>query len=436
MEFHDFQIRAWTVDKKHAAVLVHSSPAGAMQQPEKVVLDWVKLNALSKIFQLASGQAKEEMIAPQLTEGGRELAGMIFPDSILGLFIRSLAQLDPEDGLRVRLCLDRALSDLPWEYLVLPDATGLKSPGGFLVLDDRVSLVREPPKPGQKKLTLRKKQRLLFFGTRLCAASGDDLWKTAEERDSLFKALEPASAHLVTRAVLSDETDCQTALRLSGFPIDIFHYSGHTDVENSVGYLVAKDVDLGSQNVEKLYANTLGRLLRGAGTTLAVFSACNSGRWVFVEPLLQAGVPVVIGAQGLVYVPVAIAFCQRLYSALAIGLSLDESVTWARLHLLEPGVLPESVKWQWGAFMVYMQTPEAILFPKPRKPQIVAQQNAARMARQVTIINVTQNIGTIHGGKVIGISGNITAKALDKKVRKTVQKRKIKIQKQYDSNKT
>ncbi len=33
MEFHDFQIRAWTVDGEHAEVIVHSSPAGAMQHP-------------------------------------------------------------------------------------------------------------------------------------------------------------------------------------------------------------------------------------------------------------------------------------------------------------------------------------------------------------------------------------------------------------------
>jgi hypothetical protein len=428
MEFHDFQIRAWTVDTKHAAVLVHSSPAGAMQQPDTVVLDWVKLNAFRKIFQVASGQPDEEAIVTHLTAGGRELASVIFPDNVTGLLIRSLERLEPEDGLRIRLCLDAALSDLPWEYIILPDMAGLKSPGGFLVLDARVSLVREPPKPGRKRPTLRKKQRLLFFGTRLCAASGEDLWKTAEERDFLFKALEPASAHLETQAVLSDETDCRTALLQSKLPIDIFHYSGHTDIENGMGYLVARDVLTGSQRVERLYANALGSLLRRAGTTIAVFSACNSGSWAFVEPLLQAGVPVVVGAQGLVYVPVAIAFCQQLYSALAIGLSLDEAVTWARLHLLEPGVLNESLKWQWGAFMVYMQTPDAVLFPKPGKPQVVKQQNAAREARQVTIINVTQNIGSINGkSKVIGIDGNITAKSIDEKVKKTVLKQIVKL---------
>jgi hypothetical protein len=413
MEFHDFQIRAWTIDRKSAAVIVHSSPAGAMPHPETVPLNWERLGAFRKIFQSPSGgpaPAKAKTI--QLTEGGRELASVIFLDPVVGLLIRSLERVDPEDGLRVRLCLDGALSDLPWEYLIPPDVAGLKSPGGFLALDARVSLVREPPQPGCQRPRLQKKQRLLFFGTRQCTKEGKDMWETAEERDKLFKALEPAGTLLEKQSVLSNETDCQTALMRSKAPIDIFHYSGHTDAENGNGYLVASDVDMNGLSFDRLYADALGPLLRRAGTTIAVFSACNSGNWAFVEPLLRAGVPVVVAAQGIVYVAVANAFCQRLYSALAIGLSLDEAGTWARLHLLEPGVLQDFLKWQWGAFMVYMQTPEAVLFPKPKQATMLERQKAVRTERQQTIINVgkliyqdiDQRIGKVEGGRVIGSS--------------------------------
>lgn len=399
MEFHDFQIRAWTIDRERAGVLVHSSPAGGMQRPETVVLNWEKLAAFRKIF-----QSQADVTPIQLTKGGRELATVVLPDHVLGLLIRSLERVGPESGLRVRLCLDSALSDLPWEYLVVPDMVGPKSPGGFLALDERVSLVREPPQPGRQRPTLRKRQRLLFFGTRLYSAAGEDLWEIAEEKESLFRALEPASALLERRAVLGNETDCQTALMRSVMPVDIFHYSGHTDVEDGKAYLLARDLVQGTRVSDRLYADALGTLLRRAGTTVALFSACNSGSRAFVEPLLRAELPVVVGAQGMVYSAVATAFCERLYSALAIGLSLDEAVTWARLHLLEPGLLGENLKWQWGAFIVYMQTPEAVLFPRPTKPQVTEQQNAARQARQVTIINVTQNIGSVQGGEVSGVS--------------------------------
>jgi hypothetical protein len=402
MEFHDFQIRSWTINNNSAAVLVHSSPAGAMQKPETVELNWERLFSFRKIFQKPPAKVTPD----QLTEAGQELARIIFPDTVLDLLMRSISCLEPEDGLRVRLCLDGALLELPWEYLVLPDTAGLTTPGGFLAADSRISIVREPPLPGRHRAILKKKQRLLFFGARLFSESGEDLWKIAEERDKLFKALEPASSHLETLSVLSDETDCQTALMMSKVPVDIFHYSGHTNIENSEAYLVAHDVKGDWQNVDKLSARALGSLLRQAGTTIAVFSACNSGNWAFVEPLLRAGIPVVVGAQGAVFVDVAIVFCTRLYSALAIGLSLDEAVTWARMCLLEPDVLSESLKWQWGAFMVYMQTPEALLFPKPRETGIRERQNAMRRERQQTIINVYQNIGSVINSKVIGYSGN------------------------------
>ncbi len=395
MEFHDFQIRAWAVDGVHAQVMVHSSPAGAMTHPQSVVLNGEMLTSLQSIFR---NPPKDP--SPMITAGGRELAAMVLPDQIRELLIRSLERIDPEDGLRIRLCLDETLSDLPWEYLILPDMSSLKPPGGFLALDARISLVREPPQPGQERPSLQKRQRLLFFGTRNCNAQGKDIWDTAGERDRLFGALQPASEFLRMEGVLSSDTDCQTALMQSKGSVDIFHYSGHTDIENGAGYLLASE----RPGVDRLYASTLGPLLRRAKTSLAVFSACNSGSWAFVEPLLKAGVPVVIGAQGVVYVDVAIAFCQKLYSALAIGLTLDEAVTWARLHLLEPGVLPDCLRWQWGSFMVYMQTSDPVLFPKQRKPQVAEQQNAARRARQVTIINLNQYIGSVEGGVVYGLS--------------------------------
>lgn len=275
-----------------------------------------------------------------------------------------------------------------------------------------MSVVREPPQPGRERPKLQREQRLLFFGTRCCSPDGEDQYETARERDTLFHALEPAGSFLDTKAVLSNETDCQSALMRSKTPIDIFHYSGHANVENGNGYLVARDMAPKGHRNELLYASTLGPLLRRAGTTIAVFSACNSGNGEFVGPLLQSGVPVVVAAQGGVYVDVAIAFCQRLYSALALGLSLDEAVTWARLHLLEPGVLGEALQWQWGIFKVHMQTPEAVLFPRPRVQKVADQQNAARQARTQTIINSHVHIEHMYGGDARGVSvGSIGVQA-------------------------
>ena len=48
-------------------------------------------------------------------------------------------------GLRLRLCLDDDLIDLPWEFLYRRDVEAPAARGGFLLLDGRISLVREPP---------------------------------------------------------------------------------------------------------------------------------------------------------------------------------------------------------------------------------------------------------------------------------------------------
>jgi hypothetical protein len=381
MEFFDFQLRAWAADNEQVAAFVHSSPAGAMQRPQMTRVDWESFGRFRSLLQSEIAQVD----SAKLEAGGQELARTLFPDQVTALLMESLRGVGPDDGLRVRLCLDVTLSDLPWEYLFLP------SVGGFMALDARLSIVREPPRPGPSKPIPRKKRRLLYYGVRNCNANGLDLWQIAEERDKLLKAVEPASALLETLAVVSNESDCKTALLKSRGPIDIFHYSGHTDVENGMGYLIAQEIHQPSAPLVRLDADALGALLRRAGTSLAVFSACNSGNWAFVEPLLRAEIPVVIAARGLLEVRVAVRFCEQLYYALAIGLSLDEAVSWARLHLLEPGLLPDFLRWQWGTFIVYMRTPEAVLFPRPRKPEVAHEQSAARKARHLTIANVIKD---------------------------------------------
>jgi hypothetical protein len=147
---------------------------------------------------------------------------------------------------------------------------------------------------------------------------------------------------------------------------------------------------------------------------LAVFGACNSGRWPFAGPLLNAGLSALVGTQGTVSTRAALAFAEKLYASLAVGLTLDEAMTWARLHILEAGVSPGEESCEWGSFMAYMPTTEAVLFPRPHSRAVDEAQEAARRGRYATIINVYNNnldvdidIETMTGGQVTGISGNI-----------------------------
>ena len=91
-----------------------------------------------------------------------------------------------------------------------------------------------------------------------------------------------------------------------------------------------------------------------------MFNACNSGFWPFVRPLVQAGIPAVVGVQGLVSNLAALNFAEKLYQSLAVGLSLDEAMSYARLWVVENS--RSHYDCDWARFMVYMPTDSAVLF--------------------------------------------------------------------------
>jgi hypothetical protein len=155
----------------------------------------------------------------------------------------------------------------------------------------------------------------------------------------------------------------------------------------------------------RLLSEQLGRWLWKVGTRLAVFSACNSARWAFMRPLIDAGLPPLIGMQGLVSTTGSAAFCQKLYASLAIGPSLDEAIIGAHLHLFETLDAPGPESCEWGTFTVYLPTTEAVLLPRPHDRTVRERQRTARHERQQTIIHVRQLISSVHGGQVTGSSG-------------------------------
>jgi len=147
--------------------------------------------------------------------------------------------------------------------------------------------------------------------------------------------------------------------------------------------------------VGKLYSFELANLLQRAGTRLAVFSACNSGRWEFVEPLLRAGLPALVGTQGELTVQGAQIFCETLYARLAVGLSLDEALAAARFQLLKEGGFYGRPSVEWGSFMAYMPATDAVLLPRPaEQPEVAASQEVARRSSQEAIAEVSGRIGS------------------------------------------
>ena len=150
------------------------------------------------------------------------------------LLIRSLERIAPDDGLRLRLCLDESLVDLPWEFLYRPDAVDQDRLNGFLVLNPRISLVaRRAPTITHKIQPSRRKQRLVFAGT--LWPGGEDRWEVKKEYRLLSQGLASVKEFLLLEDYISDSGE-QIEQALSR-PSDIFHFSGHTDEADGRGYL-------------------------------------------------------------------------------------------------------------------------------------------------------------------------------------------------------
>jgi hypothetical protein len=397
MDFVDFEIRAWQADEGHAQVMVQSSPVGDMRRPVTVLCDE---GLLGRRIESLSGRivrlSKRGFTSgKEAAEFGRCLGETFLPLPVHTLLVRSLERIPPEDGLRLRLCLDETLADLPWEFLYRPDVPEQDSFAGFLVRDSRISLVREAPTTGQRLRPSDQKQKMVFVGCltqdeKDCAGTKEEYVKLADTLTSVeeYLSLEfsPASADNIERSLAERPA--------------IFHYSGVTTSaypDKGGGQLLKRYTEGKPSPPDFLSSERLADLLRTAHIKLAVFNATDSAQWRFVEPLIRIGIPVLIGAQNFVSVREHIAFAEKFYSSIAIGLSVDEAVSWARLHLMEAGASADLGigEISWGAFVVYMPTREAVLFPRPESRAVRERQDVAREGRQKTVDNVSRIVGEV-----------------------------------------
>jgi hypothetical protein len=359
---------------------------------------------------------------------GRDLARLILPPEVFRLLGESLSAVAarPDLGLRIRLCLDEDLIDLPWEYLYRPDVEAPAAQSGFLLTDGRISITREPPAMAAVQAANDRVQHALFVGTKW--DDGSDGWSVASEYASLRKAMKPVGKLLEFEfADANDVTAVERDLRAG---CDVFHYAGHTDITDGRGSLVhlasaaalsdfeqsvgARSVpvrlEARAQPAEWSASEVLGDLLAGGGTRLAVFNACNSGLWPFVRPLMRAGVPAVVGVQGLVSNLAALHFAEKFYQSLAVGLSLDEALTYARLYVLQPG--RSYYPCDWGRFMAYLQTDSAVLFPRVQAGAMHKRQEDVRAGRRDALGAVPALVEKLDGERVSRLLSEVAARSV------------------------
>src|SRR5688500_5487687 len=116
MDFIDFDLRTWMSEPGQLHVIVHRSPVGDMSRPISVTCDIDRLGnfqqGFTKFFWYDNANARKHLI-----DMGRFLSEVLLPTEVYKLLTRSLEHVSPDFGLRIRLCLDEHLLDMPWEYM-------------------------------------------------------------------------------------------------------------------------------------------------------------------------------------------------------------------------------------------------------------------------------------------------------------------------------
>lgn len=395
VRFVDFSIRAWR-EGHSIAVMAHATPAGGMRAPV-----FVRVGA----FDPNDWRLPVDATWDDAATLGRELARWLLPPEVWGLFGDSLRALGalPGSGVRLRLCLAEELIDLPWEYLYRPDVTDPTAPrSGFLLMDERLSLVREPPTLLVRPEAPSHKQRGVFVGA--LWSDGSDRWGVKAELNSLNRSLTPLADLVQIDGAWATDDAAIDELVAEG--CDFFHYAGHAEVVEGQAMLV-RSADPAFQDAgyaQQLHGrfehavgpatwNVVERLaprLKRAGVRCVLLNACNSGLWAFMGPFLRAGVACMVGVQGLVSNLAALHFAEKLYRSLALGLSVDEAVSWARLHVMDDS--RSYYPTDWGRFMVYMPAESAVLFPRTTGTGADPRRESELRARRATATRTRERV--------------------------------------------
>lgn len=422
LQFLDFTIRAWR-EGGTLQVIAHATPVGGMRRPVAVKLGRFDARRLRLPYQ-ATWQETAEL--------GRELARCLLPPEVWRLLAQSLRAASelPGLGVRLRLCLAEDLIDLPWEYLYRPDVSAAAAPrSGFLLMDERISLVREPPTLLVPAAPVSRQQRGAYVGALF--DDGTDAWGVfSVEYMSLTKSLARLADAVDMKSAVAGDTTAVDRLIARG--CDLFHYSGHVQIEDGQARLVqtASLSRLRAAEAHDLHAETLlsaaieaepkaapwcrveqlAPRLKQAGTRFVMLNACNSGFWPVAQPFLQAGMACLVGVQGNVSALAALNFSEKVYRSLAVGLSLDEAVSWGRLHVMDEGrsALPSD----WGRFMVYMPAQSSVLFPRVAGAQTDRRQREARKARAVTVHDAQAASGIQDGASLQRMLSDVAARTV------------------------
>ena len=264
----------------------------------------------------------------ELADYGHELFEFAIRDDILRLYNRL-----PSSHIRVHILSDHSdLQRLPLEYLQEPNgAPGPSRTRTVIRIVPTVGLTPLQPSP-------KGQLRVLFV-----SSDPSDLdpvsWPAVKERIERtfrFAISREAQKKVVLEAV--EGPDSQRLRQVVGQRrFDVFHFSGHGDVQNGVGGILLKDAGGKSDRVDAIQ---LAQMISGCGLKLVILSACDTATGdfkddfsVMAQALIRSGIPAVIANQLPIPDASVATFVGAFYESLLDKGDIDVAINEGRIAL-------------------------------------------------------------------------------------------------------
>ena len=368
----DLELEIGPGEEGEYPVAILHSPAGEAREKMLFPFDAHTLESRLKDMQTAlleSGGKQHRALSPEgrsVQDFGRALFDALFIAEVRACYDVSLREATRQDkGLRLKLRFQAPeLAALPWEFLY--DSRQEE----YVCLSRNTPIVRylEMVRP-IRPLTVTPPLRILGM---IASPQDQKQLDATREKQRMEAAIEKLQMEgLVELTWLAGQTWRDLQRATWGGPWHIFHFIGHGafDHNSDEGAILLAD-DEGRSHF--LSATKLGRLLADhRSLRLALLNSCEGARGSELDifsstasVLVRRGIPAVLAMQYEITNQAATELASAFYEALVHGMPIDESVAAARQAIS----LAASNTVEWGVPVLYMRSPDGILFNLTEKP--------------------------------------------------------------------
>lgn len=391
--------KSWQVSYR---LRVIESPAGAHAPDIATTVSY----ASAELVQRLSMLEKRSLDRSGMIDLGRILATLLLPtgkdrNSVYDLFMRSMDQLKPDQGLRLRLRLPPLLAVLPWEYIYIDRSGETDSIDGFLALHPRLAIVREEAQPMPS--TLAPLEGPIKIVAAFATPEGLPSLDLKQEQANLHAALDNQQG--LSPTYLEQATLDELLSAIQGAAV--FHFAGHGQFVRMPGdapgsYTGKAGLAFFDQYVD---AEQLAVNLSQGSLRLALLGGCETARrdevsvWSGIAPTLvraQTQIPAVIANQYSIIDACAIAFSKHFYQALVAGLSIEEAVSIGRIAAYNADPYGRD----WGVPVLYLRPGAGQLFTGASDTNVREQARAAARVNVNMRANSIAKGGFLKGAKV------------------------------------